>query len=128
AFMNRIVSKIVEIDGGQIVVFSGDYDFYLRRRALLDAQAESEFERQHAMLAKEEAFIARFKARASHAAQVQARVKKLEKIERVEPPKRRRKLSFDFPEAPRSGDDVVKLASVSKTYGDKKIYDGFDWL
>jgi len=127
-FMNRIVSKIVEIDGGQIVVFSGDYDFYLKQRALLDAQAESEFERQQAMLAKEEAFIARFKARASHAAQVQSRVKKLEKIERVEPPKRRRKLSFDFPEAPRSGDDVVKLQGVCKAYGERKIYEDFDWL
>src|SRR5690606_9111274 len=125
-FMNRIVSKIVEIDGGQIVVFSGDYDFYLKQRALLDAQAESEFERQQAMLAKEEAFIARFKARASHAAQVQSRVKKLEKIERVEPPKRRRKLSFDFTEAPRSGDDVVKLQGVCKAYGERKIYEDFD--
>src|SRR5215470_11104091 len=96
-FMNRIVDKIVEIDGGELTVFSGDYEFYVRQRALLDTQAESEFERQKAMLAKEEAFIARFKARASHAAQVQSRVKKLEKIERLEPPKRRKKLRFDFP-------------------------------
>ena len=84
-FMNRIVGKIVEIDGGELTVFSGNYEFYVGQRALLDAQAESEFLRQKAMLAKEEAFIARFKARASHASQVQSRVKKLEKIERVEP-------------------------------------------
>src|SRR5690606_23187644 len=80
-FMNRIVSKIVEIDSGSLTVFSGDYDFYVSQRALLDAQAESQYERQQAMLAKEEAFIARFKARASHAAQVQSRVKKLERSE-----------------------------------------------
>ncbi len=127
-FMNRIVSKIVEIDGGELTSFSGDYEFYVRQRAQLDAQAESEFLRQKAMLAKEEAFIARFKARASHAAQVQSRVKKLEKIERVEPPKRRQKLRFDFPEAPRSGEDVVKFESVSKGYGQRVIYDRFDWL
>jgi ATPase subunit of ABC transporter with duplicated ATPase domains len=127
-FMNRIVSKIVEIDGGELSVFSGDYEFYLGQRALLDAQAESEFLRQKAMLAKEEAFIARFKARASHAAQVQSRVKKLEKIERVEPPKRRQKLHFDFPDAPRSGEDVVKVEGLAKAYGAKKIYEGFDWL
>ncbi|HET9929585.1 MAG TPA: ABC-F family ATP-binding cassette domain-containing protein [Polyangiaceae bacterium] len=127
-FMNRIVSKIVEIDGGELTSFSGDYEFYVRQRAQLDAQAESEFLRQKAMLAKEEAFIARFKARASHAAQVQSRVKKLEKIERVEPPKQRQRLRFDFPEAPRSGEDVVKFEGVSKGYGQRVIYDGFDWL
>ncbi len=127
-FMNRIVSKIVEIDGGELAVFSGNYEFYLKQRALLDAQAESEFLRQKAMLAKEEAFIARFKARASHAAQVQSRVKKLDKIERIEPPKRRQKLHFDFPEAPRSGEDVVKLERVTKSYGERSIYDGLDWL
>jgi len=127
-FMNRIVGKIIEIDGGELTVFSGDYEFYLRQRAQLDAQAESEFLRQKAMLAKEEAFIARFKARASHASQVQSRVKKLEKIERVEPPKTRQKVSFSFPEAPRSGDDVVKLQHLSKSYGKRTIYRDFDWL
>src|SRR5207344_2362507 len=101
--LNRIVTKIVEIDAGELRVFSGNYEFYGKQRALLDAQAESAFERQQAMLAKEEAFIARFKARASHAAQVQSRVKKIDKIERVEPPRRREKLSFDFQKAPRSG-------------------------
>ena len=127
-FMNRIVSKIVEINGGEVTVFSGNYEFYLDKRALMDAQAASSFERQQAMLAKEEAFIAKFKARASHAAQVQSRVKKLEKIERVEPPKRRKKLTFDFPDSPRSGDDVLKFASVSKAYGKHPIYRDFDWL
>src|SRR5262245_411048 len=127
-FMNRIVDKIVEIDGGELTVFSGDYEFYVRQRALLDTQAESEFERQKAMLAKEEAFIARFKARASHAAQVQSRVKKLEKIERLEPPKRRKKLRFDFPTPPRSGDDVAKLDGVGKTYGKRCVHSALDLL
>jgi len=127
-FMNRLVNRIIEIDGGELTSFTGNYESYLAQRAVLDAQRESEFERQQAMLAKEEAFIARFKARASHAAQVQSRVKKLEKIERVEPPKRRKKLRFDFPESPRSGDDVVKLQGVKKAYGSKVIYDGLDLL
>ena len=61
------------------------------------------------MLAKEMRFIERFKAQAAKAAQVQSRVKKLDKIEKVEPPKRRKTLDFEFPPAPRSGDDVVKL-------------------
>jgi ATPase subunit of ABC transporter with duplicated ATPase domains len=127
-FMNRIVTKVVEIDGGELTIFSGNYDFYERQRAVLDAQAESQFERQQAMLAKEEAFIARFKARASHAAQVQSRVKKLEKIDRVDPPRRRKKLRFDFPDPPRSGDDVVKIDHVDKAYGTRVVYDDLDLL
>jgi len=126
--MNRIVSKIVEIDGGELTVFSGNYDFYVKQRALLDAQQESAAARQAAMLAKEEAFIARFKARASHAAQVQSRVKKLEKIERVEPPRRRKKLSFDFPTPPRSGEDVANAANVKKQYGSNVVHDHLDFL
>jgi len=127
-FVNRIVTKIVEINGGDVSVFSGDFEFYLDKRALMDAQAESSFERQQAMLAKEEAFIAKFKARASHAAQVQSRVKKLEKIERVEPPIRRKKLHFDFPAPPRSGDDVLNFKDVCKSYGPRTIYTDFNWL
>jgi ATPase subunit of ABC transporter with duplicated ATPase domains len=96
-FMNRVVSKIIEIDGGEVRDFSGNYDFYEKQRAVLEAQAASEFERQQAMLAKEEAFIARFKARASHAAQVQSRVKKLEKIERVDPPRQRKRVRLLSP-------------------------------
>ena len=101
-FMNRVVGKIIEIDGGDLITYSGNYDFYEKQRAIAEAQAEAQYERQQAMLAKEEAFIARFKARASHAAQVQSREKKLDKIEKLEPPRRRRTLTFAFPPAPRS--------------------------
>ena len=107
-FMNRIVTKMVEIDGGALTTYSGNYDFYEQQRAQNEKQQQAQFERQQAMLAKEIKFIERFKARASHAAQVQTRVKKLEKIERVEPPKRRQTVSFEFPPAPRSGEDVVE--------------------
>src|ERR1700759_1868479 len=128
AFMNRIVGKVVEIDGGALTTYSGDYDFYEQQRALGERQRQAQFERQQAMLAKEIKFIERFKARASHAAQVQSRVKKLEKIERVEPPRRRQTVAFDFPPAPRSGEDVVSLKSVQKAYGSRVIYDGLDFM
>jgi ATPase subunit of ABC transporter with duplicated ATPase domains len=127
-FMNRLVTKIVEIDGGDLISYSGNYDFYEQQRALAEAQKEAQYARQQAMLAKEQAFIAKFKARASHAAQVQSRVKKVEKIEKVEPPKRRRVIEFDFRAPPRSGDDVAKLQAVPKGYGNRKIYDGLDLL
>src|SRR6201989_2627719 len=128
AFMNRIAGKIVEIDGGSLTTYSGNYDFYDQQRALAEKQRQAQFERQQAMLAKEIKFIERFKARASHAAQVQSRVKKLDKIERVEPPRRRQTVAFDFPPAPRSGEDVVSLKNVHKGYGSKRIYEGLNFM
>jgi ATPase subunit of ABC transporter with duplicated ATPase domains len=127
-FMNRLVNKVLEIDGGELTSFSGNFEFYAEQRQLLAAQQQAQFERQQAMLAKEEAFIAKFKARASHAAQVQSRVKKLEKIEKVEPPRRRRVVEFDFQAPPRSGEDVAKLSGVNKAYGQLVIYRSFDFL
>src|SRR4029079_8030521 len=127
AFMNRIIGKVVEIDAGSLITYSGDLDFYDQQRALGEQQRQAQYERQQAMLAKEINFIERFKARASHAAQVQSRVKKLEKIERVEPPRRRQTVQFDFLPAPRSGEDVVSLKKVQKGYGSRNIYDGLDF-
>jgi ATPase subunit of ABC transporter with duplicated ATPase domains len=127
-FMNRIINKVIEIDGGTLTSFAGNYEFYEAQRAMNEKQQQAQFERQQAMLAKEISFIERFKARASHAAQVQSRVKKLEKIDRVEPPRRRQTVTFDFPPAPRSGEDVVNLRGVHKRYGSKVIYEGLDLL
>jgi len=126
-FMNRIVGKIVEIDGGSLTTYSGNYGFYEQQRALGEAQRQAQFERQQAMLAKEIKFIERFKARASHAAQVQSRVKKLDKIERVEPPRRRQSVQFEFRTPPRSGDDVASFRNVHKGYGSQPIYTGLDF-
>lgn len=127
-FINRVISKVIEIDSGSLTTYTGDYEFYEQQRAQNEKQQQAQFERQQAMLAKEIKFIERFKARASHAAQVQSRVKKLDKIERVEPPRRRQSVVFDFPPAPRSGEDVVALKNVFKGYGSKRIYDGLDFM
>lgn len=126
-FMNRIVGKIVEIDGGSLTTYSGNYDFYDQQRALNEKHRQAQFERQQAMLAKEIKFIERFKARASHAAQVQSRVKKLDKIERVEPPRRRQSVQFEFRSPPRSGEDVANFRDVHKSYGSHAIYAGLDF-
>ncbi|HVZ74027.1 MAG TPA: ABC-F family ATP-binding cassette domain-containing protein [Polyangia bacterium] len=125
-FMNRICTRIVEIDGGVLTSFSGNHDFYEKQRALNALQAEAAYERQQAMLAKEMRFIERFKAQAAKAAQVQSRVKKLDKIEKVEMPKRRQQLDFEFPPCARSGEDVVKIERVHKRFGEKIIYEGLD--
>ena len=126
-FMNRIINKIIEIDAGTLTSYTGDYDFYQQQRAIADKNQQAQFERQQAMLAKELDFIARFKARASHAAQVQSRVKKLDKIDRVEPPKRRQVVEFEFRAPPRSGEDVVVMKNVHKSYGERTIYQGLDF-
>ncbi|MGH8431126.1 MAG: ABC-F family ATP-binding cassette domain-containing protein [Solimonas sp.] len=125
-FMNRIVGKVVEIDGGSLTTYAGNFDFYEQQRALGEAQQQAQYERQQAMLAKELKFIERFKARASHAAQVQSRVKKLDKIDRVEPPRRRQSVQFEFRAPPRSGDDVASFKNVHKGYGSQPIYAGLD--
>ncbi len=127
-FMNRVVSKIIEIDGGELTTYSGDYDFYARERAIADAHQQAAFDRQQATLRKEHAFIERFKARASHAAQVQSRVKKLDKIEKVEPPRVRRTVEFEFHPPQRSGEDVARLSGVVKRYGARTVHGGLDFL
>ena len=115
-FMNRVVTKIAEIDGGEITAYSGNYDFYERERAIRETNREAAYARQQAMLAKEQRFIERFAAHAAKAAQVQSRVKALEKIEKIELPKKRQVVKFDFRTPARSGEQVAVLEGVTKTY------------
>jgi ATPase subunit of ABC transporter with duplicated ATPase domains len=123
-FMNRLVSRIAEIDGGEITAYTGNYDFYERERASREANREAAYARQQAMLAKEQRFIERFSAHAAKAAQVQSRVKALEKIEKIELPKKREIVKFDFRPPPRSGDQVAVIEDVHKAYGPRVVYDG----
>ena len=127
-FMNRIVSKIAEIDGGEITTYSGNYDFYERERAIREANREAAYARQQAMLAKEQRFIERFAAHAAKAAQVQSRVKALEKIEKIELPKKRAVVKFEFRPPPRSGEQVAVLEGVTKKYGKRVVHDGLNLL
>src|SRR5512141_1319536 len=125
-FMNRTVTRIAEIDGGEITSYSGNYDFYERERAIRDTNKEAAYARQQAMFAKEQRFIERFKAQAAKAAQVQSRIKALDKIEKVEPPKKRRVVEFDFRQPARSGEQVAVIEDVHKSYGTRQIYEGLN--
>jgi len=132
-FMNRIVSRIIEVAAGTITTYGGNYDFYLQEREIRREQLLASHRRQQEMLAKEEEFIARFAARASHAAQVQSRVKKIDKIERIEIPAEQRTIRFEFTEPPRSGDDVVKVSDLGKVWslpegGEKSVFGGVSGL
>ncbi|WP_163338096.1 ABC-F family ATP-binding cassette domain-containing protein [Desulfopila sp. IMCC35008] len=130
-FMNRIVSRVIEIANGQATTYNGNYDFYLREREIRREQLQASYRRQQEMLAKEEEFIAKFAARVSHAAQVQSRIKKLEKIERIVLPPEQKVMKFDFPVPPRSGDDVLHLKELKKSWktvnGDiKPVFSGLN--
>ena len=126
--MNRVVKKIVEIDGGELRTYSGNYDFYERAREIERERREAEYSRQQAMLAKESKFIERFKAQAAKANLVQSRIKKLDKIEKIEEPRRIVEKTFDFRVPPRSGDDVVKLVNLTKAYGTRVVHDGLSMI
>ena len=123
-FLNRLVTKVAEIDGGEITVYSGNYDFYERERELREANREATYARQQSMLAKEQRFIDRFRTHAAKASQVQSRIKALEKIEKISLPKRRTVVSFTFREPPRSGDQVAVIEDLAKAYGRRVVFDG----
>jgi ATPase subunit of ABC transporter with duplicated ATPase domains len=125
-FMNRLVSKIAEIDSGEIVSYSGNYDFYERERTIREANQQAAFARQQSMLAKEQRFIDRFKTHAAKAAQVQSRIKALDKIDKIELPKKRHVVKFDFRTPPRSGEMVAVIEDLDKSYGPRVIYKGFN--
>ncbi|MEO0650702.1 MAG: ABC-F family ATP-binding cassette domain-containing protein [Planctomycetota bacterium] len=126
-FLDRVVSRIVEIADGDLVSHTGTYADYEANREQRNVQAEAAYTRQQAMLKKEQRFIERFDKHAAKAAQVQSRVKKLEKLDKLEPPKKRILVPFEFRQPPRSGNDVATLRSVVKRYGERPIYDGFDF-
>src|SRR5262249_6634765 len=125
-FMNRIVDKIAEIDSGEIIVYSGNYDFYERERAIREANQQAAFARQQAMFAKEQRFIERFKTHAAKAAQVQSRIQALDKTEKIELPRRRQLVKFEFRTPARSGDQVVVIEDLYKSYGPRALYQGFN--
>ena len=122
--MNRVVAKIVEIDGGELRTYTGNYEFYERMRVIETQRREAEYERQQARLAKESLFIERFKTHTAKAAQVQSRIKKLDKVEKIEPPKRIIEKTYEFRTPSRSGDDVVKIEGIRKAYGARVVHGG----
>ncbi len=132
-FMNKVVSRIIEVANSTTTTYSGNYDFYTREREVRLTQLLASHRRQQEMIAKEENFIAKFKARVSHSAQVQSRIKKLAKIERIEIPEQQKVINFEFRKPPRSGDDVFSLTEVEKVWesegmATKKVFSGLSGL
>ena len=126
AFMNGMVDHVAEIDNGSLVLYKGNYDAYLRQREERLAQLVAMKQAQDRDIARMEAFIEKFRYKATKAKQVQDCVRKLEKIERIVVPEQKKTVHFDFPQPPRTAERVLHLAGVCKSYGDKRVYDGLE--
>ena len=124
AFLNQTANRVLAIEPGEVVHHRGNYDDYLaaRERALEVKQAAAA--RQQREIQRQTRFIERFRYKATKATQVQSRIKQLEKIQVIELPRATRRVHFSFPEPPRSGQEVLTLSNVSKSYGDNAVYRG----
>jgi ATP-binding cassette subfamily F protein 3 len=128
SFMNRLVNRVVEIDRGELIAYTGNYDAYVEAKAEARAVMEASAANQQKKVEATEAFIERFRYKATKARQVQSRIKMLDRMERIELPKEQKKIRFSFPQPARSGLDVVRLAGVDKSYGDKAVYKNVELL
>ena len=126
-FINEVANRVVELHGGRAVEYVGDYADFVEQRTERMAQLEAMARNQQRQVAHTQAFIDRFRYKASKARQVQSRVKALERLERVESPVARAKsVKFRFPAPTRSGRTVITLEGIVKRYGDNTVYDGLD--
>jgi ATP-binding cassette, subfamily F, member 3 len=127
-FLNRMVTAIADLGGGGVTLYHGDYDDFLVEREARQALREAQARNQAKRVAEIERFIERFRYKASKARQVQSRVKMLDRMERVETDAAARRIHFSFPQPPRTGRMVGRLAGVRKAYGDNVVYSGVDFL
>ena len=127
-FLNRMVTAIAELAGGSVTLYHGDYDHFLVEREARQALREAQARNQAKRVAEIERFIDRFRYKASKARQVQSRVKMLDRMERIETEAEARRIHFSFPQPPRTGRLVARLAGVRKAYGDNVVYSGVDFL
>src|SRR5262249_20155867 len=123
-FLNRMVTAIALLGEGTVTLFHGDYDDFLVEREAREALLEARQRNQAKQIAEIERFIERFRYKATKARQVQSRVKMLERIERIEVGPAARRIHFAFPQPPRTGRVVARLAGVHKSYGDNAVYAG----
>src|SRR5512144_2539140 len=125
--LNRMVTAIAELAGGSVTLYHGDYDHFLVEREARQALREAQARNQAKRVAEIERFIERFRYKASKARQVQSRVKMLDRMERIETEATARRIHFAFPQPPRTGRLVARLAGVRKAYSDNVVYAGVDF-
>ena len=122
-FLNRVARKVLSIEPGEVILHHGNYDEYLVAREQELEIKQSAAKRQEKEIQKEMRFVERFRAKNTKATQVQSRIKRLEKIQRIVLPRATKKIHFSFPEPPRSGQEVISLTHIKKSYGAHVVYD-----
>ncbi len=128
-FMDELVETVYDIENAELVRYSGNYTRFLELKEQRYELQLAAWRNQQREIAHIESFVERFRSIASKAAQVQSRVKQLEKMRRLEKPRQARKLfKFNFPQPPRSMQRVLELEKVGQSYGDKRIYKNLDLL
>ena len=127
AFMDNMVDRVAEVDNGQVNLYKGNYSDYLKAREERLERLRAEAAKQAEEIAHMEAFVEKFRYKATKSKQVQDRVKKLEKIKRIELPEEKKTVHFNFKQPPRTGDEVVRARGLVKRFGEKTVYDGFDF-
>ena len=127
-FLDDMVTEVYELFNGKLTRYAGNYSAYLVKRDEEIKEIEKAYKKQQEEIEKTEAFIERFRYKATKSRQVQSRIKALDKMEMIEIPAHLRKLSFSFPPAPHSGNDVLVVEDLSKSYGDNRIYSDFSFL
>jgi ATP-binding cassette subfamily F protein 3 len=127
AFVNALVQGILDLRAQQLFRYPGDYENFLARRELEEAQVLKAFNKQERDISDAMEFINRFRAQASKAPQVQSRLKWLEKLERIEIPPEIKHVKIRFPQPPKCGVRALTLKGVSKSYGEVKVYEGLDF-
>ncbi len=129
AFMDNMVDRVAEIDNGQVILYKGNYTAYLKAREQRIEQLRAEQKQQLEEIARLEAFVEKFRYKATKARQAQDREKKLERLRQnlVAIPEERKTVHFNFQQPERTGDEVVKARGLVKRYGDNTVYDGLDF-
>ena len=126
-FVNQVTNRTLEIFLGKFYTFKGDYDSYLKYKTERDELTVQQFEQQQKKIKETEKFIERFRYKATKSRQVQSRIKQLDKVELIELPEDKSEINIKFPEPPQSGRTPMKLQTIFKSYGDKKVFEGIDF-
>jgi ATP-binding cassette subfamily F protein 3 len=122
AFLNNVAKKVISFENNEVVFFNGTYDGYIIAREKDLETLRATAKKQELIFKKEMRFIERFRAKNTKASQVQSRIKKLDRMERVVVPRSTKKMKFSFPEPKRSGHFVVTLDNITKSYDSKQVY------
>ena len=128
AFLDSIVKKTLAFESGKVNEFSGNYSYYIEQSAILREQIQRAYNNQQKDIAKAEQFINRFRSKARRASQAQSRLKQLERLERIELPQESEKaIKLRFPQPERSGQIVIELANVTRSYGENIVFKNLDF-